>query len=197
MGVSTKTRDAKISYDQFLKVNSFLLFNHGEPDDYIWFIVRLFDPKLAGFTSVESCERIIDLLFDNQNEGGDTTKPPKVDLPDKVGKRVEIKSQPDNASSLVGDAEDKLDEQTLKVNDSANDANSNGNARAEQESDGQQKGSSLSITAGGGQATPDAATAESMAGNSVKNGGDTSVISSRAKKSSSLANKHTYFTFPI
>ena len=92
MGVSTKTRDAKISYDQFLKVNSFLLFNHGEPDDYIWFIVRLFDPKLAGFTSVESCERIIDLLFDNQNEGGDTTKPPKVDLPDKVGKRVEIKS---------------------------------------------------------------------------------------------------------
>ena len=92
MGVSTSLRDAKISYDQFLKVNSFLFFNHGEPDDYIWFVVRLFDPKLTGFTSVENCERVIDLLFDNQNEGGDTTKPPKVNLPDKVGKRVEIKS---------------------------------------------------------------------------------------------------------
>lgn len=30
-----------------------------------------------------------------------------------------------------------------------------------------------------------------MAGNSVKNGGDTSVMSSRAKKSSSLANKNS------
>ena len=90
-GVNTKHSDARIDYDQFLKMNSFLLLNNGTPDDYKWFCVRLFDPKLAGFTTIRDCERVIDLLFDNQNESGETTKPPPVAIP-PGGKRVEIMS---------------------------------------------------------------------------------------------------------
>ena len=108
MGINTSHHsDAKMSYEQFLNFNSFLHFNNGTPDDYIWFCVRLFDPKLEGFTSVGQCERVIDLLFDNQNESGETTRPPKVNMPDNIVKRVEIRSQAENASSIAGDAADE------------------------------------------------------------------------------------------
>lgn len=81
MGIATEHRSAKISYDQFLKLNSFLRFNKGSQDDYIWFCVRLFDPQLQGFTEISHCEKIIELLFENQDEEGTTTKPPPVKLP--------------------------------------------------------------------------------------------------------------------
>ena len=93
MGISTFQKQAKISYEQFLKLNSFLLFNNGSPEDYMWFCVRLFDPQIAGFTKHEDCERVIDLLFDNQDESGNTTKPPAVNLPQQMGsKKVSIMS---------------------------------------------------------------------------------------------------------
>ena len=65
LGVATSHKSAKISYDQFLAINSFLLYNTGTPDDYVWFCVKLFDPQLRGFTQADECERIIVLLFDN------------------------------------------------------------------------------------------------------------------------------------
>ena len=65
MGIATNHRSAKVSYDQFLKMNSFLRYNKGTDDDYLWFCVRLFDPQLSGFNEASQCEKIIDLLFDN------------------------------------------------------------------------------------------------------------------------------------
>ena len=99
LGIATSHRGAKLSYEQFLKLNSFIRYNMGQDDDYIWFCVKLFDPLLGGFTKATECEAIIDLLFDNQDEEGVTTKPPKVDLPQRPGKKVEIKSQ----ASYAGD----------------------------------------------------------------------------------------------
>ena len=78
LGITTTHKNASVSYDEFLKMNSFIRFNTGSPDDYIWFCVKLFDPLLTGFTAVENCESIIDLLFENQDEDGNTTKPPGV-----------------------------------------------------------------------------------------------------------------------
>ena len=81
LGIATDHSKAKITYDQFLKMNSFIRYNMGTVDEYFWFCVRLFDPHLGGFTDAAHCETIIDLLFDNQDEDGNTTKPPVVDLP--------------------------------------------------------------------------------------------------------------------
>ena len=45
-------------------------------EDYIWFCVKLMDPYLTGFADIPQCEYIIELLFDNQDEDGNKTKPP-------------------------------------------------------------------------------------------------------------------------
>ena len=98
LGIATNHNNAKISYEQFLKINSFIRFNNGTEEDYHWFCVRLFDPLLSGFTENSRCEMIIDLLFDNQDEDGNTTKAPEVKLPPKLAgalaakKRVSIRS---------------------------------------------------------------------------------------------------------
>lgn len=65
LGILTSQKAAKITYDQFLQLNSFIRYNNGAEDDYFWFCVKLFDPQLTGFTKAEECERVIDLLFDN------------------------------------------------------------------------------------------------------------------------------------
>lgn len=44
MGITTDFKGAKLSYDEFLKLNSFIKYDSGTVDDYIWFCVRLFDP---------------------------------------------------------------------------------------------------------------------------------------------------------
>ena len=76
MGIHTSHRNASVSYEEFLKMNSFIKYNTGTPDDYTWFCVKLFDPRLQGFSSVKNCEAVIDLLFENQDEDGNTTKSP-------------------------------------------------------------------------------------------------------------------------
>ena len=80
LGVTTDHKGAKISYDQFLRINSFLDSEQEVPclkDDYIWFCVKLMDPFLTGFADTEHCEYVIELLFDNQDEDGNKTQPPK------------------------------------------------------------------------------------------------------------------------
>ena len=84
-GIQISHPNAKVSYEEFLKLNSFLRYNNGTTDDYIWFCVRLFDPIMSGFTLQSDCENVIDLLFDNQDETGKTTKAPPVKLPPKQG----------------------------------------------------------------------------------------------------------------
>ena len=49
-GIQISHPNAKVSYEEFLKLNSFLRYNNGTTDDYIWFCVRLFDPIMSGFT---------------------------------------------------------------------------------------------------------------------------------------------------
>ena len=75
LGIATGHSKATLSYDDFLKMNSFIRFDNGNPDDYIWFCVKLFDPMLGGFVAVEKCEAIVDFLFENQDEDGNNTKP--------------------------------------------------------------------------------------------------------------------------
>ena len=87
-GIETKSHSAKVTYEQFLKMNSFLRYNKGTEDEFIWFCVRLFDPQLCGFTPASHCETIIDLLFDNQDDEGVTTKPPEVKLPQSPHKKM-------------------------------------------------------------------------------------------------------------
>jgi len=47
----------------------------------MWFCVKLFDPQLNGYKLIEDCMEVVDLLFDNQDEDGKTTKAPEVKLP--------------------------------------------------------------------------------------------------------------------
>ena len=70
VGISASLPGSKMSYDEFLKLNSFLRFNNGTDDEYVWFCVKLFDPSLGGFAKTEDCEDVIDFLFDNQDEDG-------------------------------------------------------------------------------------------------------------------------------
>ena len=90
-------------------------------DDYIWFCVKLMDPYLTGFTDISQCEYIIELLFDNQDEDGNKTKPPKTQLPNAkaTAKKVEIRSQPDNDSLAEAkeDSEDPSDSDGETRND--------------------------------------------------------------------------------
>lgn len=101
-----------------MKLNSFIRFDIGTDDDYFWFCVRLFDPLLAGFTEAEKCERIIDLLFDNQDEEGNTTEAPAVKLPSgkNAKKKVSIRSQAENASSFGDD--DSIGEDNIEIDKS-------------------------------------------------------------------------------
>ena len=107
-GIIVNHKQAKVTYEQYLLLNSFIRYNNGSDDDHIWFCVKLFDPQLTGFANVSDCEAIIDLLFDNQDEDGKTTKPPEVKLPDTKNDS-EVETQIDIASSAGEDvvADDK------------------------------------------------------------------------------------------
>lgn len=95
-------------------LNSFIRYNNGSDDDHIWFCVKLFDPQLTGFAYVSDCEAIIDLLFDNQDEDGKTTKPPEVKLPESKNDS-EVEAQIDIASSAGEDV--VADEKSVKGSD--------------------------------------------------------------------------------
>lgn len=90
----------------------------GSQDDYIWFCVRLFDPQLSGFASIAECETVIDLLFDNQDEDGNTTKPPKVDLPKRQVVKKLGSPESKSKSSVGGDVDDEDSESGLESDDS-------------------------------------------------------------------------------
>ena len=97
-GILADYEKSRMTMVEFLRINSFLRFGHSTDDEFMWFCVRLFDPSLNGYTKVNDCEDIIDLLFDNQDEDDQTTKAPnKVKQPDQHATR---------RSSIKGDADD-------------------------------------------------------------------------------------------
>ena len=67
-GILADYEKTALSMEEFLHISSFLRFGHNKDDDFMWFCVKLFDPKLEGYTKVDDCEDIIDLLFDNQDD---------------------------------------------------------------------------------------------------------------------------------
>jgi len=101
LGIQASYSKAKVTYEQFLHINSFLRYNNGSHDDFIWFCVKLFDPSLTGFTSTSDCEAIVDLLFDNKDEEGQTSSTQA--SKEEGVKTVEIRSRAENASSAGDD----------------------------------------------------------------------------------------------
>ena len=57
-----------VTMEEFLHISSFLRFGNNTDEEFMLFCVRLFDPKLEGYTMVSTCEETIDLLFDNQDD---------------------------------------------------------------------------------------------------------------------------------
>ena len=81
-GVFADYTKSTLSMEQFLQINSFLRFGQHSSDDFIWFCVKLFDPQLNGYRPIKDCEEVVDLLFDNQDEEGKTTKAPVSKAPE-------------------------------------------------------------------------------------------------------------------
>ena len=73
-GIPTGDKGAKVSYEQFLNLVSFITHNKGTKEEYIMFFTRVFDPTMGGFTTNQEFEQIIDMMFDNEGnddeEGG-------------------------------------------------------------------------------------------------------------------------------
>lgn len=52
LGILANYKKAKVTMDEFLRINSFLRFGNCSQDDFIWFCVKLFDPQMCGFTRI-------------------------------------------------------------------------------------------------------------------------------------------------
>ena len=65
---------------------------------------------MCGFTRISDCEQVIDLLFDNQDEDGKTTKAPEVKLPPKQQKESDKQSVDDNNTQSVAETRTRDEE---------------------------------------------------------------------------------------
>jgi len=63
VGVDVDNFKAKIDWEHFMKLNTLLKYNNASAEDYITFIVHLFDPHESSYTRDVEFERIIDLMF--------------------------------------------------------------------------------------------------------------------------------------
>ena len=79
LGVNTRTdRDPKVDWEAFLKLNQIMQSKCLDNNDYINFVVRLFDPNECGFVKAKEFETLISALFasehDEQEDEGQSTK---------------------------------------------------------------------------------------------------------------------------
>jgi len=96
-GILADYDKSKLTMEEFLHLNSFLRFGHNTDHDFIWFCVKLFDPKLEGYTRVNDCMSIIDLLFDNQEDDDADINSPEVKPQTKQSDNIGADGGPQSA----------------------------------------------------------------------------------------------------
>jgi len=72
LGVNTRTdKEPKVDWEAYLKLNQIMRHRCLDNDDYINFVVRLFDPNESGFVQAEEFEQLINDLFESEQTGHD------------------------------------------------------------------------------------------------------------------------------
>jgi len=93
LGIHSNSKKDKITYEQFLNLNSLLKYRRQGKDDMIDFIVRLFDPTMQGFSSNDAFAATLDIMF--EADQGDQKSPAKKDA---TKKKVEIRTPAEELS---------------------------------------------------------------------------------------------------
>ena len=68
LGVNVKDVDPKVDWEAFLKLNQIMKHNCDDRQQYIDFIVKLFDPYSTGFVPDTEFESLIRTLFTSDDQ---------------------------------------------------------------------------------------------------------------------------------
>merc|ERR1719464_959220 len=81
LGIHSNSKEDKMTYEQFLNLNSLLKYRRQDTEDMIDFMVRLFDPTMQGFSSNDDFSATLDIMF--EADTGDQKSPAKKDATKK------------------------------------------------------------------------------------------------------------------